>query len=112
VINLLENIQILHKIEDDFGITFRGQKFDPDPWSSNFGENDYFYDVEFRYGTLKHQNEYHVLTLKCQGNEISYLFKMNWDPDLKKFKDTFKGRVKDFYELYVIIKNMKRGLFI
>jgi len=112
VINLLNNLAILNKIETDFGIVFRGQKFDPDPWSNNFGEEDYFFDAEFKYGTLKHQNEFHTLTLKCQGTEISYLFKLNWDPAMNKYKDSFKGKVKNFEELYCIIRRMKRGLFI
>lgn len=112
MINLLENLPILKKIEKDFKITFRGQKFDPDPWSSSFGENDYFADENFRYGTLKHQDQDHVLTLKCSGTELSYLFKLNWDESLGKFKDSFKGRCETFKDLYEVIRKVKKASFI
>jgi hypothetical protein len=77
MINLLDNFEILKKIEQKFGILFQGQKFDPDPRSSTFGENDYFVDENLRYGTLKHQCSDHVLTVKCSGSEICYMFKLN-----------------------------------
>jgi len=112
MIDLLANLGILKRIERDFGIAFRCQKFDPDPWSNNFKEDDYFQDEDWKYGTLKHQSESHVLTLKCSGNEISYLFKLNWDENLKKFKDSFKGRVESFEELYKVIQKVKSAKFI
>lgn len=112
MISLLSNLKILNKIQNDFGIIFRGQKFDPDPWSNNFKKDDYFEDQDSKYGTLKHQSESHVLTLKCSGNELSYLFKLNWDENLNKFKDSFKGRVKSFEELYKVIQKVKKASII
>lgn len=112
MINLLENLPILKKIEREFKITFRGQKFDPDPRSSSFKEDDYFMDQDYRYGTLKHQDDNHVLTLKCSGTELSYLFKLNWDGKSRKFKDSFKGRAPSFEDLYEVIRKVKKASFI
>lgn len=112
MINLLENLPILKKIEREFKITFRGQKFDPDPRSSSFKEDDYFMDQDYRYGTLKHKDDNHVLTLKCSGTELSYLFKLNWDGKSRKFKDSFKGRAPSFEDLYEVIRKVKKASFI
>lgn len=111
MINLLENLEILEKIERKFGILFQGQKFDPDPRSSSFGEDDYFFDENFRYGTLKHQSPNHVLTVKCSGSDLCYLFKLN-KLELGKFKDIFKGRCKSFNELYDVINRVRKTGFI
>lgn len=102
MINLLDHLKDLKRIEDDFGILFQGQKFDPDPLSRAFGSDDFFTDGLDRFGTLKYQNGNKIFTIKCSGDNIHYLIKSKFN---ERFIITCKGRCKSFGDLYKIIKD-------
>lgn len=100
MINLLDNLDSLKRIEYDFGILFQCQKFDPDPRSRAFGSDDYFTDGIDRFGTLKYQNGNKILTVKCSGDDIHYLVKSKFN---ERFIITCKGKCKSFSDLHKII---------